>query len=513
MDGTLVMPDVTTPAGKENKKLEKVYSPFLMKFFNYGGVLPKAISKVLEETVMIQLIQLLKIVDNLADKLTVRLKDDEKNEEKDSEKKKKSWIVDKWQKIIKSNFFQKTIGFLKSLASVSFVTTLLTFLVLLRMGIIQRFIPFIISVVGDAIISLIKFLPQLAKIFWKILTETLPAILKEIFRTIFSMLGIENKTLLKFADFIADWLPLIVAGAWLISTLMPIISAVGAAISLLASPITLIVIAVVALVALVWTFRKEIWEFLKWIGNAFYDYVIKPIVKYFKWMGGLYYKYLVKPFIKAVKWIIQKNIQVITIFFNLFKKGFKALTDFFYKIFIAPVKSLFASLASVAAPVIEKVRPIIEFISKIFTTIKNKIETVFKSISDTISELFAWFAGAGAFGGVDWMRLDEGQRSRYASKKAKLEKDRYVQAAQQGISVEQAKKEGLITTEEQARKYQELLTLKQENPNADIASILAAQSEGILKFLDGVKDNQEGRASNALSFVQSNTGTKDLSGK
>ena len=32
MEGTFVMPDVTTPQGKENKKLDKTYAPFLMKF-------------------------------------------------------------------------------------------------------------------------------------------------------------------------------------------------------------------------------------------------------------------------------------------------------------------------------------------------------------------------------------------------------------------------------------------------------------------------------------------------
>ena len=39
-----------------------------MKFFKYGGVLPTAFSKILEETVMVQLIQLTKLLGSLFEK-------------------------------------------------------------------------------------------------------------------------------------------------------------------------------------------------------------------------------------------------------------------------------------------------------------------------------------------------------------------------------------------------------------------------------------------------------------
>ena len=83
MDGTFTMPDATTPLTKElkkeKKKLDKLYSPFLMKFFGPTGVLVKAFDKIMTDTVMVQLIQLIRIVDALYSKATGQWKKDEKD--------------------------------------------------------------------------------------------------------------------------------------------------------------------------------------------------------------------------------------------------------------------------------------------------------------------------------------------------------------------------------------------------------------------------------------------------
>lgn len=559
MDGTFTMPDAATPLTKElkkdKKKLDSLYSPFLMKFFGPTGVLVKAFDKIMTDTVMVQLIQLIRIVDALYSKATGQWKKDEKDKKEEApDGKKKHWITEKWQKVIKSNFFQKTMGFLKSMATTNFITTLLTFLVLLKMGILQRFIPFIISVVGDAVLSLIEFLPQLAKMFWKILTETAPKIFSEIFRTIFKTLGIENETLLKFSDGLAKILPMLLTGLWLfdkISSVLPVFTLIGKVFKYLwvavkgiwfviqmisfvtgiaIGWIVLIIAAVVLIGVLVWKFRKEIWDFLKWIGNAFYDYVIAPITAIFVvlgflfydfvikpiwdalvWVGGLFYTYIMKPVGKAISWVMKKIVGLITGFIGIFKKAFKWIGDLLYKIFVAPIKSLFSALAAVAAPVLEKIQPIIDFISGIFVTVQGKAKWLLDSISETVRGIFQWFGGASAFGGYDWGRnISSGQQSEFIAKKAQLESNIYIQKAQEGKSLQQAKDEGVRFTDAQAKAYERMLELKKENKDADLVDIMAAQSTGILEFLDGIKNSTENqnKAKDALNFFGSDTNTK-----
>jgi hypothetical protein len=559
MDGTFTMPDAAPPLTKElkkdKKKLDSLYSPFLMKFFGPTGVLVKAFDKIMTDTVMVQLIQLIRIVDALYSKATGQWKKDEKDKKEEApDGKKKHWITEKWQKVIKSNFFQKTMGFLKSMATTNFITTLLTFLVLLKMGILQRFIPFIISVVGDAVQSLIGFLPQLAKMFWKILTETAPKIFSEIFRTIFKTLGIENETLLKFSDGLAKILPMLLTGLWLfdkISAVLPVFTIIGKVFSFLlwvvkaiwfviemiafvtgiaVGWVVAIIAAVILIGVLVWKFRKEIWDFLKWIGNAFYDYVIAPITAIFVvlgslfydfvikpiwdalvWVSGLFYKYIMKPVGKAISWVMKKFVALITSFIGIFKKAFKWIGDLLYKIFVAPIKSLFSALAAVAAPVIEKIQPIINFIKGIFDTVQGKAKWLLDSISETVKGIFQWFGGASAFGGYDWGRnISSGQQSEFLAKKAQLESNIYIQKAQEGKSLQQAKDEGVRFTDAQAKAYERMLEFKKENKDADLVDIMAAQSTGILEFLDGIKNSTENqnRAKDALNFFGSDTNTK-----
>ena len=118
---------------------------FLMKYFGPSGTFTVSVSK-LNGMLLSQFSRLLGLIEKLnflfSDK---NEKDDKEGKKDEGDKKKRSWITEKWQKIIKSNFFQKTLGFLKSLATVNFITQLLTFLILLRMGIFQTFIPFIVS--------------------------------------------------------------------------------------------------------------------------------------------------------------------------------------------------------------------------------------------------------------------------------------------------------------------------------------------------------------------------------
>jgi hypothetical protein len=226
MDEGLVFPDLTKPLTKQLKteqtKVDKVYAPFLLKFFGAQGTFTNTL-KSMNNMLITRFTRLLEIMEGIYDGTKTNNGIIKKGQEPEGDKKKQHWIIDKWQKIIKLGFFQKALGFLKGMATTSFITDIIIFLVLLKMGILQRFVPFLLNTVASAIVSIIKFLPALAKMFWNILTQTLPKILKEIFHTIFKTLGIENQALLKFADLIAQWLPLLSAGAFVIFKLMPII--------------------------------------------------------------------------------------------------------------------------------------------------------------------------------------------------------------------------------------------------------------------------------------------------
>ena len=553
MEPSLTMPDASIPQTKvlkkEKEKVDKIYGPFMMKFFSSTGSFTLAL-KTLHNQLMVQLTNMLDAMDVVATNTGDAQKFNEKEKTPDKEKKKQSWISEKWQKVIKSNFFQKTLGFLKGLASVNFITQLLTFLILLRMGIIQKFLPWFLGIIGGAITTLIKFLPTLLKFFWNLLWNVIPGILKQIFRSVIDMFGLTNPIWKKISDVIAQFLPLLLAIIWAVGFLAPIVSfivsavsvigtvisvigtvlsVIGSIIAFIFSPIGLIIAAVVGLVALVWIFRKEIWNFLVWIGTAFYkyvispivailtiiamlyyEYIIKPLISFFTWLGGLFYNYVIAPIWKGVKWVFTKYIDMGKWVFKMMKKGFSTLVSFFTSTFVDPIKRLFSAIASIASPVIEALAPILSAIGSVFSTIKDKIKNVLGSISDIIQDIFKWFGGAAAFGGYDWATVGAEKRSQFMENKSKFETNKYVQMAQSGLTETAARAEveksgGKFDTWQ----YQNLQAVKAKNKDAELADILAAQASGILKFLDGVKEDDSSKTIGAaLQFVTNNTSTQ-----
>jgi len=408
MEDSFVMPDFNKPLSKELKKEEikvnKIYTPFMIKFFGGNGMFTMAI-KGLHKMLITRFTRLIEIVEKVYGETESGNKFDKKNEPKDGDKKKQSWITEKWQKVIKSNFFQKTLGFLKGMASVSFITTLITFLILLRMGIIQKFLPWFLSIIESAITGLIKFIPTLLKFFWKLLTKIIPSILKTIFRTIFKMLGIENKTLLKFADFIAQWLPLLIAGIWLISTIMPIITTVAGVIGALSLPIVALVAAVALLGYLIydnWALIKPmLMDMFNEIKSFFNNYIV-PMLPYLKIVGKFLFKILGIIFmgiIKIIKAIILFPIRLIEGLYAfiigaiaVFKTGYIVLSNIFRSVFIDPVEIFFKALSTFIIGAIAVFKTGYIILSNIFRSIFiNPIKRLFKALSTFIIGAIAVF--------------------------------------------------------------------------------------------------------------------------
>ena len=496
MDG-ITLPDFNKPAKKlkeEKNVLDKIYGPFLLKFLGGTGVFTMAIKK-LHNEIMDNFMRLIEVVEKVYGASALGNKQAEDNEVTDGDKKKEHWITEKWQKVIKSNFFQKTLGFLKGLASVSFITELIVFLVLLRMGIIQKFLPWIIGIVGSAIVSLIKFLPTLLKMFWNLLWNVIPKVLKEIFRAILDMLGLKDPIWGKITDFIAQFLPLLLAIVFVVTTIAPIIAGIAsvlgiiwsvltfiwsgimmivgavqfviAIISLFGAAVILIPLAIVAIVillgVLIYKFRKQIWEFLTvtipkyfglmidWIVKAFWA-VIDVIVGAFSWLGnkisdGFWwivdniitilkvlgaiiltvfmlpvaiivglgiliwkfwdeiiagFKWAIGMIPKALNWIWGKVKKAFMFYINIwmfvfkkigkaftwlwdvFKTGIKSISNFLYSIFVEPLMRLFKKLSKMAEPVLKKVGPVLDFVSNLFSSIKNGVSDAISSIKKTI---------------------------------------------------------------------------------------------------------------------------------
>jgi phage-related protein len=213
MDEATVLPSVGGK-GKEIKQanllIEKVYSPFLSKFVGQEGFVTKAIVD-MQTALSLRLVRMIEILEKLFDTTDDENNENKKNQPKPDKKKQKEETEKKWYKIIKGKWFEKAAGFLSKLVSVNFITMLLGFIIMLRMGLLQMVLPWLLEIVGGAIVSIIKAIPALLKFFFNLLWVTIPKLLKKIFKEIFKALGIENKALLAFGDMIAQILPMLAA--------------------------------------------------------------------------------------------------------------------------------------------------------------------------------------------------------------------------------------------------------------------------------------------------------------
>lgn len=213
MDESMVLPSVGGKGSEikeANVLVDKVYSPFLSKFMGASGYISKAIGD-MQTALTTQLARMIEVLGSLLDKTNEDSDENKKNKPKPDKKKQNEETDKRWYNIVKGKWFEKAAGFLSKLVSVNFITMLLGFIIMLRMGLLQMVLPWLLEIVGGAIVSIIKAIPALLKFFFNLLWVTIPKLLKQIFREIFKALGIENKALLAFGDMIAQVLPLLAA--------------------------------------------------------------------------------------------------------------------------------------------------------------------------------------------------------------------------------------------------------------------------------------------------------------
>jgi len=520
MDG-MVLPDFNKPLSKELKKeqtkVDKIYTPFLMKFLGNNGMFTLAI-KGLHNMLITRFTRLIEIVEKVYGASIDGNKQDKKNEPSDGDKKKSHWITEKWQKVIKSNFFQKTLGFLKGLASVSFITELIVFLVLLRMGIIQKFLPWILGIIGSAIVSLIKFLPTLLKMFWNLLWNVIPKVLKQIFRAILDMLGLKDPIWGKITDFIAQFLPLLLAIVWAVTVLGPIISSLGAAMAVLSWPLVAAVAAAALIAYLIYDNWKEIEPLISDLFNTlkvfFTDYIV-PALPIIKKIGSFLFKALGKFLIlqfKIWKFIILLPIKLITGIYNfvmgairVFKSGYTILSTLFDSIFIKPIKNLFSKLSKMAAPVLKKLGPVLDFFGNLFNKITSGITSAINTVQKVIGDLLNWLGAIWDYGAVDYMRNTE--KIQEAGKTAS--QSYIVQAASSSATDEQLKKQL------NAADYEDVKQLREAAQTMGVSTQRYAEAKqaGLLEKLDKYESGRDAGRAKAMDFDMNRKGTFVLGSK
>ncbi len=500
MDG-MVLPDLTKPLTKKIKEgkimMEKLYMPFMDLYFDTEGTVTNTVTLVGNKLVD-KLLKMIEVMQGLY-KETEEKNETERKKEDPQEEKKRSWIMERWQKIIKLGFFQKTLGFLKGLASVSFITELLTFLILLRLGIFQRFLPLIVSVMGSALESLIEEIPNIIKFIWEMLSEKLPEALKSVFNTALETLGLENEGFFILADALAEGLPILLAIVLAFSKLAPIISGIGGLISgvgsvlafiglaiikllaLVGIVVTLpawvvgaIAVAVVALGALIWTFREQIGDFFAglWEGikEVFFS-VMGSIGDFFAglWEGikevffGLW-EGIKEVFFSAIgsigdffaglwEGITEVFFSVIgsigdffaglwegikEVFFSVIGSIGEYISEAWHSIIVKPIQRVFGALRRRADPVFKKMQPIIDAVSSIFGSIGSGVTKMIDGIKSALDSMLSWFSNVADFGMYDWMTMDKDKKAKFTEKQAELREDPLVQFAEKKITEEQA---------------------------------------------------------------------------
>lgn len=522
MDG-LVLPDLTKPLTKKMKeesiKIEKLYSPFMESFFGQNnGAFTLAVGNMVDN-ILNKLANMFEVMQGLY-KESEETNERERRKEDPQREKKESWIMERWQRVIKTGFFQQTLGFLKGIASVNFITQVLTFLLLLRLGIFQRFFPLITSVVGSALESLVKAIPEIVMWIWNMLNDTLPKIVSSLFTTVLKTAGVENEAFYKLADVLAKGLPMLLAMAWLFSKLGPVISALSSFLVFIKAFPAMVKGAIISLGKLILAPFKLVGSVLSLIGLGIIKLLalVGIVVSLPAWVVGAIAVAVVA--IGALIWKFRKQIGdffssvwegMKNIFFNLIDSLGEYISKGWNMIIVDPIKRVFRALKRLADPVFTKISPIINAISSIFGTIDIQINSMIDSIKSALDSMLDWFSDISSFGAYDWMTMDSKKKQEFQSTRASLRENALVQFASGEISEEEAakklgRKDGSLSAQQMAE-VQKMWSLQTgEFKNTDIATIIAASMEGVIDKISTKSESQK-RIVNTLTFAKNSSAT------
>jgi hypothetical protein len=456
MDEAMVFPDPTMGMTKKmketNQMVKSIYTPFLSHFFGKEGVLTREV-RVFRSDVMSQLMKMVEALYSIFEIASGDLKLNQDNTDPESLKKKKKESSEKWYtKVIKFKWFEKVSGWIKGLATTSWITELITFVILLRMGILQRFLPWFGGIIGSAISTLIRMIPKLLKWIFHLLWVTFPKILREIFNSVLDVLGINNPAIRAFADAVAQFLPILAAFAWLgmklapvfnflksigqgivkvLKWIWPILTSIWGWIQLIAYTLGIavgwvvaIIAAIIAIGVLIYFYWEEIMSFFSWLGSAINTYVIQPIanifikiwgifkliIKLYKAIGKALYKLFIEPIIKAFKSLWNKISGFLSPLINkaLTWLG-NALTSVINSI-VSPIKKAFGAVSKIVGKVTTPLKKVFSGIGDFFGMIGDKISEMITRIKGVFISLIDMFSNIGTYG-YEWFTMDDKEKA------------------------------------------------------------------------------------------------------
>lgn len=445
MEGTLVLPDTSTaitPAEIRSKKTEvdKVYNPFMSKFLGDNGVITNTLTSIKD----ILNLRFLGFEDMLDEQLVNQEKERKarerleptKDEQSRDKKAKKKW----YQVLFKNKFFDSALGFLKSMATTSFLSEILALFIMLRMGLLQPVIKMVANMIGGIIKSLIEMTPAILKFIWHILWEFMPKVLGSVFDAILKTFGIENEFAKKISGLVAKFLPLIVAITVIATKLWAIGTAIASAVAGIALIPVLIIAGLIALGIAIWYFWDDIikglsyvWEKIKegiaWIGNMFSN-LWSGITSGFMTILDFYLSIpslIEEKFYQFINWLGSAWDKLL---YETLPEVWEGIQEMFFKIlkaFLWPIRRLFSMLSRLFSPIIngitsmmkmlkplfdgvEKIlQPIKDFFSMLNRFIKNTTDMITSVFRDTMGPIFEWIENIATYG-LSWFRMDEKEK-------------------------------------------------------------------------------------------------------
>jgi phage-related protein len=279
----------------------------------------------------------------------------------------KDLITKGWEKLIKMKWFDKITGFFKSMISNAsgWIQTLTAVIFLLKSGILQQLIPWVLQIGIQLLQTLIKWAPTILKFVWNIITRTVPALLKGLFNTIFDTIGLpKDHPIRQFFNFVFDNFPKF--ADWLLKTFVDIFLFLG-------------------------TVGGKIWEGIvnikKWFDGGGVQRIIDDFLKFLK---------PIMPFLNSIKNVFNKIIEVgkdlINNVFGDVRQFFEDLKNMSFK---DAIKNLGANLMKSFDTFVndfkEKILPAIK--DAILSFVNDILPKVIPTIESFIPQLKAMWEG------------------------------------------------------------------------------------------------------------------------
>lgn len=507
----IVLPDIATLSSKEvrkkNQEINKIYTPFLSKFFGDKGVVPQTLNSIKDI-----LNSRFSGFENLLDEQLINQEKERKErerreptkEEENQEKKSKK----KWFRILFQNkFFDSALGFLRRMATTSFLSELLALFVLLKMGFLQPLIKMVANTVGDIVQSLFKMIPTLLKFFWHILWDFLPKILTNVFNTILDTIGFRNKFTEGIFGGLAKILPLLVFVAVAFSKLQPVFAflaktwpfilkglmiigkGIAAVIASVGAIPILIGLAIVAIGLAIWYFWDEIvagFNFtIEWFKSAWTGLV--------DWFGSTWGKFLYQTLPEAWDTVVEFFFGILDLFLKPIRRVFQMLTRLF-----SPILNMLKSTMDTLKPLFEKIDNILEPIREFFSMLDRFITKTVKMITDTfrnvMGPIFEWIDNIATYG-LNWFRMGGKEKESIQSTQKAFRGSDQADILQRYVTASTAGEKEKILQEVEAGKREEFVKLAREISSARKEDESVLQTAGRLKA-----QNKLPQFENVLSF-------------